>query len=74
LWLPLDADDIAVRVLIAEPRYAALSARHPLAGRREITFADIADEPFAALPALPAPARVLPCFRPAGRQACDRRC
>jgi len=50
VWLPLDADDISVRVLIAEPRYAALSARHPLAGRREIKFADIAGEPFAALP------------------------
>jgi len=57
LWLPLDADDIAVRVLVAEPRYAALSAGHALAGRREITFADIAAEPFVALPRAAGPLR-----------------
>jgi DNA-binding transcriptional LysR family regulator len=57
LWLPLDGDDIAVRVLIAEPRYVALSASHPLAGRREVTFADIADERFAALPRTAGPLR-----------------
>jgi DNA-binding transcriptional LysR family regulator len=57
LWLPHGADDIAVRVLIAEPRYAALSASHPLAGRREIKFADIAGEPFAALPRAAGPLR-----------------
>ena len=57
LWLPLDADDIAVRVLVAEPRYAALSAGHALAGRREIEFADIAAEPFVALPRAAGPLR-----------------
>src|SRR5215468_8160009 len=41
LWLPLDADDIAVRVLFAEPRYAA----------------DIAAEPFVALPRAAGPLR-----------------
>jgi hypothetical protein len=45
VWLPVDGDDIAVRVLAAEPRYAALSAGYRLAGRREIKFADIAAEP-----------------------------
>jgi len=57
LWLPLGADDIAVQVLTAEPRYAALSTGHRLAGRREIKFADIASEPFAALPRTAGPLR-----------------
>src|SRR5215831_7666054 len=50
-------DDIDIRVLITEPRYAALSAGHPLAKRREIKFAEIADEPFAALPFTAGPLR-----------------
>jgi DNA-binding transcriptional LysR family regulator len=57
VWLPLDADDIAVRVLAAEPRYAALGTGHALAGRREIRFAEIADEPFVALPRAAGPLR-----------------
>ena len=57
LWLPVGADDIAVRVLTAEPRYAALSAGHALADRREVKFADIASEPFAALPLAAGPLR-----------------
>ena len=57
VWLPVDGDDIAVRVLAAEPRYAALSAGHRLAGRREIKFADICAEPFAALPRTAGPLR-----------------
>src|SRR5262249_28785033 len=57
VWLPVGDDDIDVRVLITEPRYAALSAGHPLARRREITFAEIADEPFAALPRAAGPLR-----------------
>jgi DNA-binding transcriptional LysR family regulator len=57
LWLPVGADDIAVRVLTAEPRYAALSAGHPLADRQEVKFADIAGEPFAALPLAAGPLR-----------------
>ena len=57
LWLPTGADDIAVRVLASEPRYAVLSAGHPLAGRREITLGEIAGEPFAALPPTAGPLR-----------------
>jgi DNA-binding transcriptional LysR family regulator len=34
-----------------------LSAGHPLATRREIRFADIADEPFVALPRSAGPLR-----------------
>jgi DNA-binding transcriptional LysR family regulator len=44
-------------VLTCEPRYAVLSAGHPLAGRPEITFAEIADEPFVALPRTAGPLR-----------------
>jgi DNA-binding transcriptional LysR family regulator len=57
VWLPVGGDDIAVKVLTAEPRYAALSAGHPLAGRQEVKFADIAGEPFAALPCAAGPLR-----------------
>lgn len=57
VWLPVGTDDIAVRVLAVESRYAALSAGHRLAGRREIKFADIAGEPFAALPRAAGPLR-----------------
>jgi DNA-binding transcriptional LysR family regulator len=57
LWLPVDADDIAVTTLVAERRFVALSARHPLAERHEVSFAEIADEPFVALPSAAGPLR-----------------
>jgi DNA-binding transcriptional LysR family regulator len=57
VWLPVGSDDIAVRVLVAEPRYVVLSAGHRLAGRPEVRFAEIAGEPFAALPAAAGPLR-----------------
>jgi DNA-binding transcriptional LysR family regulator len=57
VWLPVGGDDIAVRMLTAEPRYAVLSASHPLARRREITFAEIVGEPFVALPLAAGPLR-----------------
>src|SRR5262245_18386736 len=46
----MDAHLRDLRYFVAEPRYAALGAGHALAGRREIRFAEIADEPFVALP------------------------
>jgi DNA-binding transcriptional LysR family regulator len=55
--LPVGADSIAVRVLAAEPRCVALSAGHRLASRAEVQFADIADEPFTALPRSAGPLR-----------------
>src|SRR5262249_59751200 len=61
LWLPLDtadAGDIAVRTLVTERRFVALSTRHPLAGRHNVSFAELADEPFAALPPAAGPLRV----------------
>ncbi|MFH8446308.1 LysR family transcriptional regulator [Streptomyces sp. NPDC018026] len=51
LWLPLpDADRYAWTVVAEEPRLVALPDTHPLAAREEIDFADLADEPFLALP------------------------
>ncbi|POX49103.1 LysR family transcriptional regulator [Streptomyces sp. Ru71] len=51
VWLPLpDETRYAWTVLAEEPRLVALPDAHPLAGRAEIDFADLADEPFLALP------------------------
>lgn len=51
VWLPLpDADRYAWTVVAEEPRLVALPDTHPLAARAEIDFADLADEPFLALP------------------------
>ncbi|NMO89253.1 LysR family transcriptional regulator [Actinomycetospora sp. TBRC 11914] len=50
VWLPLVAPDVEARVLLREPRWVALAADHPLAARAAVTLADLADEPFVALP------------------------
>jgi DNA-binding transcriptional LysR family regulator len=50
LWLPIDAGDVDHEVLVTERRFVALSTKHRLAAHRTVTFADIADEPFVALP------------------------
>jgi DNA-binding transcriptional LysR family regulator len=50
VWLPLVTPDVEARVLLREPRWVALAADHPLAGRAQITLAELADEPFVALP------------------------
>ena len=58
VWLPLTAPENYQWVSVAsEPRWLVLSARHPLARQREVAFADIADEPFLALPAAAGAAR-----------------
>jgi DNA-binding transcriptional LysR family regulator len=57
VWLPVGAAAIETAVLATERRFAAVSARHPLAGRREVDFAEIIGEPFAALPAPAGPLR-----------------
>jgi DNA-binding transcriptional LysR family regulator len=57
VWLPTGDPTIATRVLFTEPRYAVLGALHPLATRKHITFADIAGEPFLALPESAGPLR-----------------
>ena len=51
VWLPVPAADrFSQLVLVEEPLHVALRAEHPLAGRREIEFAALLDEPFLALP------------------------
>ncbi|MFJ5775969.1 LysR family transcriptional regulator [Streptomyces sp. NPDC093094] len=51
VWLPLpDQERYAWTVVVEEPRLLALPDGHHLAGRAEIDFADVADEPFLALP------------------------
>ncbi|MEV0980732.1 LysR family transcriptional regulator [Streptomyces sp. NPDC049915] len=51
VWLPLpDETRYGWTVLAEEPRLVALPDTHPLADRPEIDFADLADEPFLALP------------------------
>ncbi|MFB7161617.1 LysR substrate-binding domain-containing protein [Streptomyces sp. NPDC001940] len=51
VWLPLpDADRYRWVVVAEEPRHVALPQTHRLAGLDEIDFADLADEPFLALP------------------------
>lgn len=58
VWLPLpDQDRYAWTVVAEEPRHVALPESHPLAGRPEIDFTDLADEPFLALPATAGPLR-----------------
>jgi DNA-binding transcriptional LysR family regulator len=44
-------DEFRVEVLFTEPRWAALPATHPLAGRDQIGFEELWDEPFVAAPA-----------------------
>ncbi|MFI1724530.1 LysR family transcriptional regulator [Streptomyces sp. NPDC020489] len=58
VWLPLpDAGRYAWTVVAEEPRLVALPDTHPLAGRAELTFADLSDEPFLALPESAGPLR-----------------
>lgn len=58
VWLPLpDADRYAWTVIAEEPRLIALPETHPLASRPELDFADLADEPFLALPESAGPLR-----------------
>ena len=51
VWLPIDAAEIETAVLATERRFAAISARHPLADRQSIDFSEIINDPVAALPA-----------------------
>ncbi|MHC3473456.1 LysR family transcriptional regulator [Streptomyces sp. 7R007] len=58
VWLPLpDRDRYAWTVVAEEPRLVALPDGHPLAARAEVDFADLADEPFLALPPSAGPLR-----------------
>ncbi|MFD5400637.1 LysR family transcriptional regulator [Streptomyces griseorubiginosus] len=58
VWLPLpDPERYAWTPVAEESRLVALPATHPLASRESIDFADLADEPFLALPASAGPLR-----------------
>lgn len=51
-WLPLpEGAELRSAVLATEHRWVALPARHRLARRRRVPFAELVDEPFVALPA-----------------------
>jgi DNA-binding transcriptional LysR family regulator len=52
LRLPFPGQDtLRTEVLFIEDRWVALPAAHPLAGREEIAFRELWDEPFVAAPA-----------------------
>ncbi|MFI9559191.1 LysR family transcriptional regulator [Nonomuraea endophytica] len=55
-WLPVPSG-ISWEVVSTEDRWVALPARHRLAGRATVTLAELADEPFVALPASAGPMR-----------------
>ncbi|MFF5258004.1 LysR substrate-binding domain-containing protein [Actinomadura viridis] len=57
VWLPIPLDGTSTRTLVTERRWVALPDDHPLAGRAEIPFADLLDEPFVTLPAAAGPLR-----------------
>jgi DNA-binding transcriptional LysR family regulator len=43
-------DEVRIEVLLTEPRWVVLAATHPLAGRDQICFSELWDEPFVAAP------------------------
>ncbi|HTZ25981.1 MAG TPA: LysR family transcriptional regulator [Streptosporangiaceae bacterium] len=52
LRLPFPGQDsLRTEVLLTEPRWVALPSAHPLAGRDQVCFRDLWDEPFVAAPA-----------------------
>lgn len=51
VWLPVPVNgDLAWKVVSTEPRWVAMQPRHPLAGRTAVSFEELADEQFVALP------------------------
>lgn len=58
VWLPLpDEERYGWTVVAEESRLIALPDSHPLAAREEVDFAELADEPFLALPPSAGPLR-----------------
>lgn len=57
VWLPLPGRNLAAHTLTRERLWVALPAGHRLAARPEVDFADLADEPFVALPRSAGPLR-----------------
>ena len=56
-WLPVPGSGIAHRVAATEPRWVALPVGHPLLAHPGIPFAQLAAEPFVALPDSAGPMR-----------------
>jgi DNA-binding transcriptional LysR family regulator len=56
-WLPVPGPGIAHRVAATEQRWVALPAGHPLLAHPVVTFAQLAGEPFVALPDSAGPMR-----------------
>ncbi|MEV4753704.1 LysR substrate-binding domain-containing protein [Micromonospora sp. NPDC049559] len=50
-WLPVPANGLSWKVVTEEERWVALPVGHRLAGWSVVPFAELADEPFIALPA-----------------------
>src|SRR5580658_3151291 len=50
LWLPIEAPGVDYQVIATERRFVALSSKHRLARQGEVAMAQLADEPFVALP------------------------
>ncbi|MFF0010236.1 LysR substrate-binding domain-containing protein [Streptomyces sp. NPDC005374] len=58
VWLPLPGEERYTWTVVAEePRLVARTDTHPLAAREMADFADLADEPFLALPPSAGPLR-----------------
>jgi DNA-binding transcriptional LysR family regulator len=49
-WLPVPSTELSASVLASERRVVVLPSDHRLASKEELTFAELADEPFLALP------------------------
>jgi DNA-binding transcriptional LysR family regulator len=56
-WLPVPGQGIAHRVAATEPRWVALPVGHPLLAHPGVPFAQLAAEPFVALPDSSGPMR-----------------
>jgi DNA-binding transcriptional LysR family regulator len=58
LWLPVPGQSaFCTQVLATEPRWVAFRDDHWLAGRTEVAFTELLDEPFLALPETAGPLR-----------------
>jgi len=57
VWLPMPQPPYRWLTVAREPRLVALSNDHPLGARKSVTFAELLDEPFLALPASAGPLR-----------------
>lgn len=58
VWLPIpDQEAFAVQVVATEARFVAVRDDHPCAGREQVDFEELLDEPFLALPTGAGPLR-----------------